>query len=63
MSNKYLTPEETAQRLRLTVGTLANWRVRGQGPAFTKMGRKVLYPIAKVEAYEAAQTRQNTARV
>lgn len=60
-NKRNLTPEETAQRLRITVGTLANWRVRGVGPKFIKVGRKVLYPSAKLDAYEQGQLRENTA--
>jgi len=29
-----LTPKEAAERLRLSVGTWSNWRVRGEGPRF-----------------------------
>lgn len=52
-----LTPVELAQRWRMTVGALSNWRVKGRGPAFIKMGEgrntKVLYRLNDVEAYEA----------
>lgn len=57
-----LTPKEAAERLRLNINTLANWRVRGDGPRFIKMGRKVLYPLAEVEAFEQRQLRSNTAQ-
>lgn len=55
-----LTPKEAAERLRLSTGTLSNWRVRGDGPSFIKLGSKVLYPLAEVEAYEKRQLRRNT---
>lgn len=55
-----LTPKETAERLRLSHGTLSNWRVQGCGPKFIKMGKKVLYPLAEVEAFEKRQLRENT---
>lgn len=61
MENTNLTPKETADRLRVTVGTLSNWRVQGNGPKFIKVGRKVLYPAAQVAAYETAALRSNTA--
>lgn len=61
MTITHLTPKETAERLRVTTGTLANWRVLGQGPKFVKLGRKVLYPVAQIERYETAQLRTNTA--
>jgi excisionase family DNA binding protein len=57
-----LTPKETAERLRTSVGTLSNWRVQGAGPRFIKLGRKVLYPEAEVMAYEQRQLRSNTAQ-
>lgn len=61
IENTNLTPKETADRLRVTTGTLSNWRVQGNGPKFIKAGRKVLYPVAQVVAYETAALRSNTA--
>lgn len=58
----HLTPQEAADRLRMSIGTLSNWRVRGDGPRFIKSGRKVLYPVAEIEAYEKRQLRSNTVR-
>lgn len=57
-----LTPKEAAERLRLTIGTLSNWRVRGEGPRFIKLGRKVLYPEAEIVAYEQRQLRDSTSQ-
>lgn len=61
MNNINLTPKEAADRLRTTVAVLSNWRVKGTGPKFIKIGRKVLYPVVQLEAYEAASLRTNTA--
>lgn len=47
-----LTPSEVADRLRTSPGTLANWRFRGFGPKYIKLGRRVLYPLAEVERFE-----------
>lgn len=55
-----LTPLEVAGRLRSSIPTLSRWRSKGTGPAFIKSGGKVLYPLDKLEAYEAANTRQRT---
>lgn len=38
----------------MAVGSLANWRTKGQGPRFVKCGKRVLYPIAEIEAFENA---------
>ncbi len=39
---RLLTQQEAAL-LRLSKRTLERWRVSGSGPAFTKVGRRVLY--------------------
>lgn len=57
----HLKPEEVALRLRTTPGTLSNWRMQGRGPKYIKLGRKVLYPLREVEAFEARHTVANTA--
>ena len=57
----HLKPEEVAQRLRTSVGTLSNWRMQGRGPKYIKLGRKILYPLREVEAFETSHTVANTA--
>lgn len=51
---KYLTAAQLVQRWDGSIqkGTLANWRSKGKGPSYVKMGSKVLYPVAKVEEWE-----------
>lgn len=41
--NTYYRPADEAMRLIATVGSLAQWRHYGQGPAFCKFGRRILY--------------------
>jgi hypothetical protein len=50
-----LSQYELAQRWRLSPRTLERWRWLGQGPAFVKLGRRVAYRVADIEAFEAAQ--------
>ena len=50
----HLTTEEAAARLRLSISTMKAWRASGSGPAYIKFGRKVLYPIAEMEKFEAS---------
>ena len=38
-----LTTREAARRLRLATGTLHNWRIRGQGPEWVRLGKAVRY--------------------
>ena len=50
----FLTAEEVAERYRgeVSVGTLRNWRAMRVGPAFVKIGKAVLYPLAELEAWD-----------
>ena len=57
----HLTPIQLSERLRITPGALAAWRVKGRGPMFLKVGRRVLYPVPAVEVWEKANTFNNTA--
>lgn len=50
-----LLPEELAQRWRLHVRTLQRWRMAGSGPAYLRIGRRVVYRLSDVERFEAAQ--------
>ena len=52
---EFLTPAQLILRWdgAVTTGTLANWRSKGEGPAYSKFGSRVRYPIAKVIAWEA----------
>lgn len=52
---KYLTPQELAQRWGYSIQTLANWRSNGGGPAYiqpTGAGGRVRYPLSEVKKYE-----------
>jgi len=55
-----LTPEETATQLRLAKQTLARWRCEGRGPAFLRLGARVLYRRADVEAWLSGKRYHST---
>lgn len=61
--SKYLSAAEVVQRWggAVTTGTLANWRTQKKGPPYQKLGSKVRYPIAPLEAWEAANMVANAA--
>ncbi len=40
---EFLTPAEAAKVLRISSRTLARWREDNQGPAYSKLGRRILY--------------------
>jgi DNA-binding transcriptional MerR regulator len=55
MASTRLTVEELASRLRLKPKTLHYWHLVGKGPAPMKVGRRLLYRLDVVEAWEKEQ--------
>jgi hypothetical protein len=45
-----------AERLFVSERTLSNWRYQGRGPAYLKVGGKIVYRIAVLEAWLEART-------
>jgi hypothetical protein len=58
MAVEHINQVELSRRWRLSPRTIEGWRQRGIGPRFLKVGGRVLYRIADVEAYEAAELRE-----
>ena len=54
------TPEQAAPRLLTTPRTLERWRANGTGPKFVKIGRRVGYRDADLDAFIAANVRSHT---
>ena len=51
------TPEETADRLRVTAGTLSVWRsTRRYALAWVKVGSKIFYRDSDIEAFLNSRT-------
>lgn len=66
MPHKHLNQIELADRLNISHRTLERWRWKGTGPAYLKIGGRVVYRLEDVETYELAQLRlraASTARV
>lgn len=55
-----LTQTQLAERWNKSPRTLEQWRWRGVGPRYLKIGARVIYPLDEVEAYESAHLHQNT---
>jgi predicted DNA-binding transcriptional regulator AlpA len=55
MNDPLGTPEQVADYLQKPVKTLAEWRSRGDGPRYFKVGRNVRYDWADVRAWLARQ--------
>ena len=60
----YMTPAQLAARYHgaISVRTLANWRSKGEGPAFTKIGGRVLYSLAAVVSWEKSRVHETIGR-
>ena len=61
LADQYLTTNEVADLLHVTTNTLLTWRKKaGKGPAFARVGAKVLYRAVDVETWLEAR-RQSVA--
>lgn len=54
----HLNQVQLARRWSLSPRTLERWRWREQGPAYLKVGGRVVYRLEDVEAFERASVRQ-----
>ena len=50
----YITPDQLAARLGVSLAAVRKWKVRGTGPAFYKFGGALRYRLEDVERWEAA---------
>jgi hypothetical protein len=60
---RHLDQQALANRWGLSIRTLERWRYLNQGPAFLKLGGRVLYRLEDIEAFEAAQARDPAAPI
>lgn len=62
--NTFLTPDELVSRYKgnISVKTLANWRTKGGGPDYVKIGGKIMYSLASVLEWERRRTFASTAK-
>jgi hypothetical protein len=57
---RHLNQVELARRWSLSHRTLERWRWEGRGPRYLKVGGRVVYRVADIEAFEAEQLRTST---
>ena len=55
VQTRLLRMEEVSERIGVPVGTLRYWRKTGTGPRAARIGRRVVYREADVEAWINAQ--------
>ena len=59
MQARHLNQIELSRRWNISLRTLERWRSIGEGPAFLKLGGRVLYRREDIEAFEEAQLRRS----
>ena len=57
---RHLDQSGLAERWRVSMRTLEQWRWQGKGPRYLKIGGRVVYRVEDVEAFEAANLHVNT---
>lgn len=58
--SKLQSTKTAAERLACSESTLNHWRVAGCGPAFVKLGRRVMYRDEDLDAFITKNVRQST---
>jgi hypothetical protein len=57
MEEKHITQAELARRWRVSPRTLERWRGQGKGPAYLKIGGRIVYRKEDVADFEIQQRR------
>jgi excisionase family DNA binding protein len=58
----YFTPDQVAERYQVSAATLQEWRHRGTGPVYVRLGKHVRYPAKALEQWEAEREAPARAR-
>jgi predicted DNA-binding transcriptional regulator AlpA len=51
----HLNEDQLAKRWKISERTLQRWRSTDKGPAFLKLGWRVVYAVSDIEAWEQQQ--------
>lgn len=51
----FITEAELAARWRHSLRTIQRWRMKGKGPLSIRIGRRTVYRLSDVEAFEAGE--------
>lgn len=63
MIEHLLPPKPLAERLAVTEGCLAKWRLSGEGPRFIRVGRRIAYDPRDVQEWLDARRVGSTSQV
>lgn len=55
-----LTPEDLAERWKVPTTTLSQWRWKGGGPQFIRLGKHIVYRLQDIELFEEQKLRRDT---
>ncbi len=58
-----LTAKTLSERIAVTTGCLAKWRITGQGPTFVRIGRRIAYRPEAVNDWLASRTVNSTSEL
>ena len=56
----FLNVEQVSEQLGLSISTLAKMRLSGDGPTYSKLGRRVVYRPADIDAWVTANQFRST---
>jgi len=62
MSDEFLNQVHLARRWHISPRTLERWRWTGEGPAYVKIGGRVIYRLDDVETHERERRFESTAQ-
>jgi predicted DNA-binding transcriptional regulator AlpA len=57
-----INAKHTAQHLCITEGTLAKWRLTGEGPKFLRVGRRIAYDPRDIQTWLDARRVSSTSQ-
>ena len=57
---QHLDQKQLAERWLISQRTLEQWRWQGRGPRYLKIGRRVIYRMSDIDAFESARVHSNT---
>lgn len=60
MADEFLNQVHLARRWHISPRTLERWRWTGEGPAYVKIGGRVVYRLDDVKAYESGRRFEST---
>jgi hypothetical protein len=61
MQQTLMNTKELSDYLKISTKTLERMRLNGDGPAYIKVGRRVLYSDLQIETYISERSYQSTA--